>query len=360
MVRRPSRAPHRHSAAAYMMLESMVTETLDVLLGDFVTEGGETIPQASVRVRTWGDPAVGRTSGWSLVIHALTGSADADRWWEGVIGPGLPLDTARHPVVAMNLLGSCYGSTGPGTPPFGPGAPFPRLTTTDLARAQVAVLRRLGIERLAIVTGASLGGMVALQLGRISPIPIDHLVVFAAPARTSSQAIGWNTAQRMAIEADPRWRGGDPIADDPPAAGLAAARAIAMITYRSSMEFDERFGRTRGTGTGDFSVERYLRRHGEKLVERFDSRSYVLLTHAMDSHSVGDFAQAARDTSRRVRRVTGVGVDTDILYFPEEVRAWVTAYRSAGLQAEYREIRSLCGHDAFLIELDQVQAILAE
>ena len=343
-----------------MTLAAIATETLDILLGDFVTEGGATIPDARVRVRTWGDPALGRQHGWSLVIHALTGSADADRWWEGVIGPGQPLDTTRHPVVAMNLLGSCYGSTGPGTPPFGPGVPFPRLTTVDLARAHVVALQKLGVERLAIATGASLGGMVALQLGRIAPMPVDHLVVFAAPAHTSPQAIGWNAAQRMAIEADPRWRNGDPLSDDPPAAGLAAARAIAMITYRSAVEFDDRFGRSRHEGTGDFAVDRYLRRHGEKLVERFDARSYVLLTHAMDAHSVGVLAQAAAETAPRVKRVTGVGVDTDILYAPGEVRAWVEGYRAAGVHATYKEIRSICGHDAFLIELDQVQAILAE
>ncbi|MCC6930968.1 MAG: homoserine O-acetyltransferase [Gemmatimonadaceae bacterium] len=342
-----------------MIHEPIATETLDVLLGDFRTEGGQTIPQARVRVRTWGDPALGRQEGWSLVIHALTGSADADRWWEGVIGPGQPLDTTQRPAVAMNLLGSCYGSSGPCTPPFDDGISFPRLTTADLARAQVCALQALGVERLALVTGASLGGMVALQLGRLSPMPIDHLVVFAAPARTSPQAIAWNVAQRMAIEADPRWRDGSPRPDDPPAAGLAAARAIAMITYRSKVEFDERFARARHPVTNDFQVDRYLRRHGEKLVERFDARSYVLLTHAMDSHSVGDYGQAAAETARRVRRVTGVGVDTDILYAAGEVRAWVAAYRGAGVNADYREITSPCGHDAFLIELDQVQRILA-
>jgi homoserine O-acetyltransferase len=329
-------------------------------IGAFTTEGGAVIPGAQLRYRTWGDPELGRRHGWIVVVHALTGNADVDLWWDDIIGPGRPLDTERHAVLATNLLGSCYGSTGPASGPFASGTPFPRLTTADLARAHFPVLSHLNVERLALVTGASLGGMVALQLGRLSPVPIDRLVVFAAPATTSAQSIAWNAAQRMAIEADPRWRDGAVLDGDPPAAGLAAARAIAMITYRSAAEFDARFGRAQG-GDGDrprFSVDQYLRRHGDKLVERFDARSYVALTHAMDAHTVGDWGDAARSMARRVGRVTGVGVDTDVLYPAAEVRAWVSGFQEAGLAADYREIRSICGHDAFLIEFEQVREIL--
>lgn len=340
------------------MAVSTTSEAFDLALGDLVTEGGALLRDAWVRYRTWGDHALGRRNGWILVVHALTGNADVDLWWEDIIGPGRPLDTDRHAVLAANLLGSCYGSTGPASEPYASGAVFPHLDTADLARAHFPLFAHLGIERLALVTGASLGGMVVLQVGRLSPIPIDRLVVFAAPATTSVQSIAWNSAQRMAIEADPRWRGGQPLPDEPPAAGLAAARAIAMITYRSAVEFEQRFGRVRSGAAGRFDVDRYLRRHGTKLVERFDARSYVALTHTMDAHSLGDWRASAAELATRVGRVTGVGVDTDILYPAHEVRAWVDAFREGGLDADYREIRSLCGHDAFLIEFEQVREIL--
>ncbi len=141
-------------------------------------------------------------------------------------------------------------------------------------------------------------------------------------------------------------------------AGLAAARAVAMITYRSGAEFQARFGRLSSRSEGVFDVEHYLRRQGEKLVARFDAASYVALMRSMDLHDVGDLTTAGRDTARRVGLVTGVGIDSDILYPASEVRDWVAAYRAGGANAEYREIASLYGHDAFLIEWDQVEGIL--
>jgi homoserine O-acetyltransferase len=200
--------------------------------------------------------------------------------------------------------------------------------------------------------------MVALQWGRLSSVPTDRLVVFAAPAAASPQAIAWNVVQRMAIEADPVWEGGNYAPGSGPVAGLEAARALAMITYRSGAEFQARFGRQSSRSPGLFDVEHYLRRQGEKLVARFDAASYVTLTRTMDLQDVGDFASAAADTAARVGHVVGVGIDSDILYLPAEVRQWVSGYRAAGVKAEYREIASLYGHDAFLTEWDQVEGIL--
>jgi homoserine O-acetyltransferase len=329
-------------------------ETL--VLGDFFTARGAVIEDAVLRYRVFGDRDAARTNGWILVFHALTGSADVDAWWEPLLGPGAPLDTSRHAVICANLLGSCYGSSGPARTRDGS---FPALTTADLARAHEPLLAHLGVERLALVTGGSLGGMVALEFGRRSPVPVDALVVFAAPASTSAQAIAWNAAQRMAIEADPAWKEGRYAPGRGPVRGLAAARAIAMITYRSHVEFGERFARTAGTRRpGRFDVEHYLRRHGEKLVARFDARSYVALMGAMDAHDVGDLAAAGRETVHRVKRVVGVGIDTDILYFPTEVRAWVEGYRAGGADASYAEITTPYGHDAFLIEFEQAARII--
>jgi homoserine O-acetyltransferase len=326
-------------------------------LGDFRTEGGDTLRDAVLQYRVIGDRAAAARNGWILVFHALTGSADVDAWWEPLVGPGRALDTSRHAVVCANLLGSCYGSTGPARLRDGT---FPALTTADLARAHEPLLAHLGVTRLALVTGGSLGGMVALQFARRSALPIGALAVLASPAFTTAQAIAWNAAQRLAIEADPAWRDGRYIPGRGPSRGLAAARAIAMITYRSHVEFGERFARRRTRRAHRYDVEHYLRRHGEKLVARFDARSYVALMGAMDAHDVGDLAQAGRDTAARVAHVVGVGIDTDILYLPAEVRGWVDAYRAAGASARYEEVVTPYGHDAFLIEFEAMGRILRD
>jgi homoserine O-acetyltransferase/O-succinyltransferase len=329
----------------------------EFVLGDVVTTAGGVLPDARLRYRVLGDPEAARANGWILVFHALTGNADVDAWWGPIVGPGLPLDTSRHAIVAANLLGSCYGSTGPAEVAARGNTPFPVLTPADLARAHESLLASLGVGRVALATGGSLGGMVALEWAKATAIPADRVVVFAAPAVTSAQSIAWNAAQRMAIEADPAWRGGLYHPQPGPAAGLAAARAIAMITYRSSIEFEARFGRARSRRPHTFDVDSYLRRQGEKLVARFDASSYVTLTHTMDLQDVGDHAEAARATSSRVAEIIGVGIDTDILYPAAEVRGWVEAYRPH-TNARYAEITSHFGHDAFLIEFDQVSAIL--
>lgn len=317
----------------------------ELALDPFTSISGKVLTGLRLRYRVIGDERAARANGWILIFHALTGSAEVEQWWGPLIGPGRALDTTRHAILAANLLGSCYGSTGPREWREVHAEPFPELTPGDLALAHVPLLERLGVERLALVTGGSLGGMVALEWGRRSPVPVGRLVVFAAPAATSAQAIAWNAAQRMAIEADP-------------VAGLAAARAIAMITYRSAGEFAARFGRESSRMPGRFDVDHYLRRQGDKIVARFDADSYLSLMRAMDLHDVGELGEAARETAERVGDLVGVGVDSDILYAAGEVRHWVDAYRSAGAPARYREIASLYGHDAFLIEWDQVERVL--
>lgn len=324
-------------------------------LGPFRPERGGLIPDARLHYRVFGDLAGGRAHGAILVFHALTGSADADQWWEPLIGPGRALDTSRHAVISANLLGSCYGSSGPRDVTDGT---FPLLTTADLARAHIPLLEHLDISRIALATGGSLGGMVALQWGLLTPLPVERLVVFAAPARASAQSIAWNAAQRLAIEADPAWQAGRYPPGQGPVAGLAAARAIAMITYRSQLEFEDRFGRRQTRTPGRFDVEHYLRRHGQKLVDRFDARCYTTLMQAMDLHDVGDFTTAGRHTAHAVGEVIGVGIDSDILYYPAEVARWVQAYARGGARARYVEMATPYGHDAFLIEFQQVERIL--
>jgi homoserine O-acetyltransferase len=327
----------------------------NLALGDFEPEGGGIIRNATLRYQILGDPDLGLRRGFHLVFHALTGNSRVEQWWGELAGRGGILDAVSRPILSANLLGSCYGSSGPAALADGS---FPRLTTKDLARAHLTLIAHLGITQLGTVTGGSLGGMVAQQWGLQTPVPIERLIVFAAPARTGPQAIAWNAAQRMAIEADPGWQRGHYPTGDGPRAGLAAARAIAMVTYRASDEFEQRFARRQTKQPGRYDIDYYLRRHGEKLVARFDARSYVALMDAIDSHDVGNASVAGWTTRERVQEVIGVGIDTDILYVPSEVRSWVDAYARGGANARYAEVETPYGHDAFLIEQEQINRLL--
>jgi homoserine O-acetyltransferase len=289
-----------------------------------------------------------------LVVHALTGSADAaGDWWEPLIGRGRALDTTRVGVLCANLLGGRYGSTGPTSTDPSTGEPFgrafPQPSARDEARVLWALADRLGIERFALVTGGSLGGMIAQEVALERPLAVDHLLPMAAPAATGPMAIAWNHIQLEAIEA---------LGER----GLELARQLAMTTYRSEADFDERFGRRREPD-GRFSIASYLDHQGRKLVDRFDPDTYRVLVRIMDGHDVGrgrGGIEAAFRVLAPVGAVTGVGIPGDILYGPDQVRALVVAAAAAGVDARYREIRSTKGHDAFLVEWDQLAAIVEE
>jgi homoserine O-acetyltransferase/O-succinyltransferase len=276
-----------------------------------------------------------------LVFHALTGSADAaGDWWREVIGPGRAIDTDRYAVLCANLLGGCYGTTGPSEPDR---QGFPRVTTRDMARLTRLLLDELGIERVVLATGGSLGGMVALEWAATYPDASDTVAVFAAPAAHTASAIAWNHIQRRIIAA--AGEGG----------GLEIARMIGMMTYRTPDELETRFGRAPATG-GGYAVEGYLNHHGDKLRARFDTATYLALLDAMDSHDVGRGRGGVERALAAVRaRLVAVGIPGDLLYTERDVRRWAGA---AG--AEYREIHSVHGHDSFLLEPEQVSAILRE
>lgn len=321
-------------------------------LGTFATESGTALPDVTLAYRHDG-PRPGAPQ--VLVVHALTGSADAaGDWWEPVIGPGRALDTNRFGVVCANLLGGRYGSTGPTSIDPRTGRPygtaFPALTARDEARALWALADRLGIERFALVTGGSLGGMVALEVALTRPGAVDVVAPIAAPASTGAMAVAWNHIQRQLIDALG-------------ARGLALARQLAMTTYRSEADFDARFGRQREFD-GRASIASYLDYQGEKLVERFDPDTYRILVGVMDSHDIGrgrgGIATALSLLARGGTRVVGVGIPGDILYGPGQVRALLDSARRAGVQTRYREIVSTKGHDAFLVEWPQLAQILAD
>lgn len=275
-----------------------------------------------------------------IVFHALTGSPDAaGDWWSGVIGPGLALDTSRYAVLAPNLLGSCYGTSGPTDYP---DRRFPSITPRDQARFAALVVESLGVSNVALVTGGSLGGMVALEWTATFTGRTRTTVVLAAPAAHTAHAIAWNAVQRAVLDAT-----GD--------AGLAIARQISMIAFRSEREFEARFGRAVGAN-GQFAVESYLDHQGRKLVARFDAATYRTLLDAMDAHDVGRGRGGLAPALRSLGGVVyAVGIPGDQLYSADVVRQWAEL---AG--AEYRKLESSFGHDAFLLEQEQVGVILGD
>ncbi len=275
-----------------------------------------------------------------VVFHALTGSADAvGDWWRAVLGPDRAVDTRQYAILCANLVGSCYGSTGPADHRY---RPFPRVSTRDMARLIRHIVQDLGVARVRLATGGSLGGMVALEWAATYPTLTDRTVVFAAPAQHTAAAIGWSHIQRRIIQA----AGPE---------GLEIARMVAMMTYRTAAEFEFRFGRRQGDN-GAYEVENYLSRHGEKLLARFDIHSYLALLEAMDSHDVGAGRGGVEVALQGLgERLIGVGIPGDILYREEDVLRWAEV---AG--AAYRQVHSIRGHDAFLLEPEQVGAIFRE
>jgi homoserine O-acetyltransferase len=324
-----------------------------VRLGSFTLASGIVLPEIVAAYRHDGPGPADAPQ--VLVIHALTGSADAaGDWWEPLIGPGRALDTDRYGVLCANLLGGRYGSTGPTSlhPRTGRpyGAAFPAVSTRDQALAQWRLLDALGIDHLALVVGGSLGGMVALEIGLTRPARVEHVVPIAAPAATGPMAMAWNHLQAALI---------DRLGLD----GLALARQLAMTTYRSEADFESRFGRQLEED-GRPAIVSYLDHQGRKLVERFDPETYRVLAGAMDLHDIGagrggqEAALAILAAART--RLTGLGIEDDILYGPRQVKELVAAASSAGVEARYRELRSTKGHDAFLVEWAQLTAILEE
>lgn len=334
------------------------------LPGSFVLESGERLRGVEIAYRTWGALSPARDNA-VVVCHALTGSADVDRWWGGLLGGGRALDPEVDFVVAANLLGSCYGTTGPLSPRAGAGArrpgeapwagDFPAITVRDQVRLQQKLLDALAVERVRLVVGGSLGGMQALEWAVLDRGRVESLAVISAPARHSPWGIALSELARRALLLDPRFRGGHYPADDPPVAGLALARAIAMTSYRSHPGFEQRFGRDRREGS--FEVARYLEHQGRKLVERFDANSYLALLGAMDSHDLARDRGSLETVLRGLDLpVLVVGSSTDVLYPVAEQLELATLLPAA----EYVELATAHGHDAFLIEQEAVGRILGE
>ena len=349
----------------------------------FALEGGGLLQGLSIAYETWGELSPDRDNA-VLVCHALTGDSHAagglatghptPGWWEGAIGPGRAVDTNRYFVVCVNVLGGCQGSTGPASPHLDDGRPwasrFPVVSIRDMVRTQATVADHLGIDRWAVVVGGSMGGMQVLEWGVMYPDRVGALVPIATAAAASAQQIGWWSSGRRAIRMDPRWRGGeyyDARPGDGPHEGLATARMMSMMTFRSDDVFSTRFGRQTVEPVDGFwlwqrfEVERYLEYQGVKLVRRFDANSYLILTKAMDLHDLARGRGGYEPAFARLRApLLSVGISSDILYPPHQSREIVELARHQGVDARYAELDSPHGHDAFLIETDQLSGILRE
>ena len=342
-----------------------------VLPNPLPLDSGVALAEARIAYETHGELAADGGNA-ILICHALTGDqyvagehpvTKKPGWWTRMVGPGRPIDPARHFIICSNVLGGCMGSEGPASRHPEDGKPwglrFPVITIADMVRAQAAMLDALGVKRLRAVVGGSMGGMQALQWATLYPGRIDSVVAIATAARHSAQNIAFHEVGRQAIMADPAWKGGDYAAGKGPAKGLAVARMAAHITYLSEAGLTEKFGRrlqdrdARSFGfDADFQIESYLRHQGMSFVDRFDANSYLYITRALDYFDLSDPCEGmlSRCFEATRARFCVISFDGDWLYPTPESKRIVQALVAAGRHASFVELSSPFGHDAFLLD----------
>jgi homoserine O-acetyltransferase len=341
-------------------------------IGDVALERGGSVPSVTIAYETWGELNADGSNA-VLVLHALTGDSHLTGpagpghptagWWSGLVGDGKVLDPAEWFVVAPNMLGGCQGSTGPASlAPDGVewGPRFPYLTIRDQVEAQRMFADAIGVSRWAGVIGGSMGGMQALEWAVTHPDRVDRVAILAAPPISSADQIALNSVQNEAIRTDPAFAGGDYYgAPDGggPHRGLALARRMALLNYRSPTELNDRFERSWQSGLsplgggGLFAVESYLGFHGNKFTRRFDANSYLVLTDAMNSHDIGrDRGGVAAALALATARAVVIGIDSDRL-FPVPGQEIIARHLRGNIDGDLPVVlESPFGHDAFLIE----------
>jgi homoserine O-acetyltransferase len=336
----------------------------------FRLSGGGTLQPVTQRYALYGALNQARDNAL-LVCHALSGSARVADWWPELIGPGRLLDTTRYCVIGVNVLGSCYGSTGPLSERHpgendSYGAAFPLVTIADMVQAQAQLLDHLGIARLKAVIGGSIGGMQALSWALDFPDRVDRCIAIGA-APLSAMALALNHLQRQAIRNDPAWLEGRYPVDRQPVAGLALARAIALCTYKSAELFATRFARHPDRSgedpetslDGRYDVAGYLDYQGKIFTPRFDANSYLVLSKAMDTFDPVRTYGSDSAAWRRIRAaLLLVGISTDWLFPAADVRALAERARALGVNANYAELESSHGHDAFLADAEALAPIV--
>jgi len=352
-------------------------------LPNFRFESGVEVGDAPVAWQSWGELNEARDN-VIFVCHALTGDTAVDQWWRPLLGSGRAFDTDRYCVICANVIGSPYGSLSSLTtnPETGRrwGSDLPVPTVRDTVELHRQLLAHLGVRQVAFAIGGSMGGMQALEWAFYGDF-VRAIVPIAVGGRHSAWCIGWSEAQREAIFSDPAWQAGEYGESPGPQKGLAVARMIAMISYRSFESFGERFGRERaesGKGSGGwgdgfrrpndqpgaadqltdrYSMENYLRYQGRKLVDRFDAKCYVQLTRSMDTHDIARGRGEYDEVLANIRQpALIVGIDSDLLYPLAEQRELVERMPNA----EFAVLEAAHGHDSFLIELESLDRIVRE
>ena len=351
------------------------------LEGRFSMHRGGYLESPTLAYETWGelntakDNAILIFSGLSPSAHAASSGEDTSAgWWEDMIGSGLPLDSDRFCVIAVNSLGSCFGSTGPASvnPETGEvyRLSFPTLTLEDVAEAAYGVVRHLGIKRLHAVVGCSMGGMSGLAFCVNHPEAVEAFVSISSATRSMPFSIAVRSLQREMIRSDPKWQNGNYDPDDPPLMGQRLARKLGMMTYRSAEEWEKRFGRERTTDAGpeegpfriEFSVESYLENHGNKFSGQFDANCYLYLSRASDLFDLAEHGGSLAAGFRRLKleRALVIGVTTDILFPLRQQRELAEGMRKVVADTTLVELDCIRGHDSFLVDMDAFRPVICE
>ncbi len=338
---------------------------------------GGVIAQPVVAYECWGrlnaarDNTVLLFTGLSPPAHAASSADDpTPGWWESMIGEGKPIDTRRFFVVCINSIGSPYGSSGPTSIDPHTGRPygisFPEISVEDIARGGREALRTLGIQRVAVAMGPSLGGMTVLAYCALFADEVDHLASISGAAHATPFAIALRSLQREMVRGDPAWRGGNYEPGRGPRLGLRLARKLGTITYRSAAEWNQRFGRRRVHETaglsGDFrpqfEVESYLEHQAQRFADTFDANAYLYLSRAMDQFDLadhGDGSLADAFAKFRLKSALVIGVETDLLFPIDQQREIAESLRTPGRTVDFHAFPSLQGHDAFLVDLQRFE-----
>ncbi|MEC9376432.1 MAG: homoserine O-acetyltransferase [Pseudomonadota bacterium] len=349
--------------------------------GNFQMRRGGSLKDPIIAYETWGqlnskrDNAIVIFTGLSPSAHASSSPEDpAPGWWEEIIGPSRPVDTNQHFVICINSLGSCFGSTGPGSinPATGENyrLDFPVLTLEDIANAGYAVLESLNIERLFALIGPSMGGMTSLAFACMYPGTYERLMLISTAARALPFAIAVRSLQREMIRKDLTWQDGNYSSENPPVDGMRLARKLGMMTYRSAEEWEQRFGRERiseerNSGDGfamDFEIESYLDAHAAKFTGQFDPNCYLYLSRASDLFDIAEHGGSLSAGLSKIdaNKISIIGVVSDLLFPIHQQRELSDGLKKLGRQVEYTELNSTKGHDSFLVDIDVFRPVIYE
>lgn len=320
----------------------------------FILESGESLRQLRIAFMSWGSLNE-QADNVIWVCHAYTANADVASWWPGMVGPGLLMDPEKYFIVCANVIGSCYGTTGPLDTDPETEKPwlhhFPFITVRDLVEAHELLRQHLNIKSVKMIIGGSIGAFQALEWSIMYPEAIKNMVFIASSAFASPWNIAFNEAQRMAIFADPTYYN---ETVDGGKTGLKAARAMALISYRNAAIYNQTQAEESTEKLREFKAVSYQQYQGEKLIQRYNAFSYVAMSRLFDSHNVGRGRKSILEALKQIKaKTTVIALNTDMLFPPDE-QAFVAKNIP---NATYHTVKTIYGHDGFLLEAEQISEI---